>query len=107
MEKILQVGPNKFLKNIDIKQLLINEFGGLDKYKYVILCNPIFSDFFEPGVKWINRYEENKEKKPPFNVTFGYGSIDIDGYIIQVIEAEKCDDIRVLPISLNDDNTVN
>ena len=106
MEHLLQVGENKFLKNIDVKQMLINEFGGIDKYKYVILCNPLYSDFFEPKVNWMERYQPGKQQKPPFNFTFGYGTIDIDGYIIQVIEGTKFDDIAVCPISI-DDNTVN
>lgn len=103
MEKILQVGPNKFLKNIDVKQMLINAFGGLDKYKYVILCNPVFSDFFEPKVEWHERYREDKAEN---NRWIGYGIIEIDDYVIQVIEDGKIDDIRVCPISLDDDNKV-
>ena len=104
MEKILQVGPNKFLKNIDVKQLLINAFGGLDKYKYVILCNPVYSDFFEPKVKWHDRYKEGKAENDRW---LGYGIIEIDDYVIQVIEDGKIDDVRVRPISIDDDNTVN
>lgn len=102
---LLQVSETKFLKTIDVKQMLLDTFGTIEKYHFMITTNPDFVEFFDIPFNW---YISDKLTEEVHNTdikslmkedrSFIIGTTKIDGSEINIIVSDKYHDIAVIPI---------
>lgn len=101
---LLQVSETKFLKTIDVKQMLLDAFGTIEKYNFLITTNPDFVEFFDTPFNW---YVSDKLTEEVHNSdikslveerSFIVGTTKIDSSEITIIASSKYNDIAVIPV---------